>query len=506
MKIFFDLKFNNILEKNLSRSEQEPKKEQTLQFQNPDPKQNIVLKKSFFYRPPTWASLVIIGLIIFSLVFSSLAIKTQSQIKDCQEIFTKIKDEFDLQDSECDLHIVFVSNNDLKIESLKEKQRLFLARKFLYETKKQKSTEEQEVYNTLSIFPEFQDLDLILAEIQKDLQEKLSYEEKVIILKNLKNAQSNEVKKRKNQFRKEINQTRTLVSQVGIDENKKKEFELFEQESLNLLESEIEDTTKASKVVNLDTQIKYWNKELNTRLAKVDIPPSNPVLPLEEEKELLSKIKFVTEKQTQINQSQIDCKMMKCLSITFDDGPMKDNTDRVLNYLKERNVQATFYVIGNKIRANEDLLLRMQAEGHEVANHTWTHSNLTAISLDQAKEEIRLTSEEIKRVTGVLPFTYRPPYGAINEQLIKEIALPAVKWAVDPKDWKDRNADLVARRVINSVKPNQIILLHDIHSSSVDSVPWILDTLIAEGYVFVPINKILGYQDNPEKIPKGVVY
>ena len=178
------------------------------------------------------------------------------------------------------------------------------------------------------------------------------------------------------------------------------------------------------------------------------------------------------------------------VAITFDDGPSTVYTEILLDGLKERGVKATFFLTGREIQYSEDVVRRMSEEGHIVGNHTYSHIDLKRSNYATSKEEIEKTNECIKRVTGKTPEYIRPPYGDWDERLLEETDMSIVLWSVDPEDWKDQNASIVANRVIKNTKPGDIILLHDIFKTSVNAAFIIIDELQRKGYEFVTIDKI----------------
>lgn len=178
------------------------------------------------------------------------------------------------------------------------------------------------------------------------------------------------------------------------------------------------------------------------------------------------------------------------VAITFDDGPSTVYTEILLDGLKERGVRATFFLTGREIQYSKNVVKRMSDEGHIVGNHTYSHIDLKRTDYAKAKEEIEKTNECIKKVTGKTPKYIRPPYGDWDDWLLEETDMSIVLWSVDPEDWKDQNAEIVARRVIKSTKPGDVILLHDIFKTSVEAALIIVDELQNEGYEFVTIDKI----------------
>lgn len=179
----------------------------------------------------------------------------------------------------------------------------------------------------------------------------------------------------------------------------------------------------------------------------------------------------------------------KYIALTFDDGPRRGTTERLLDGLRERGASATFFLVGEEIAGSEDLVRRMAAEGHQVGNHTWSHVRLAGTAPETAEEEVRRTQAALEELLGEGTYWLRPPYGLIDEDM--ETDVPMVKWSVDPRDWESRNAAQVTQAVLRDARPNAIILLHDIYPSSVEAALKIVDTLEAEGYWFVTVEELL---------------
>lgn len=185
------------------------------------------------------------------------------------------------------------------------------------------------------------------------------------------------------------------------------------------------------------------------------------------------------------------------LALTFDDGPDPRNTPRVLKALRERNVTATFFMIGRNVNAHPDLAAQVLAEGHEVANHSYTHPKLSRYSNSRVISELERCQQAIHTATGVTPVWFRPPYGAWATKrqgplAVKE-SLGVAMWSVDTNDWRDRNARIVTKRAVGNAKPGSIILMHDIHRSTADAVPAILDGLLDRGYEMTTMSGFLGH-------------
>jgi peptidoglycan-N-acetylglucosamine deacetylase len=183
------------------------------------------------------------------------------------------------------------------------------------------------------------------------------------------------------------------------------------------------------------------------------------------------------------------------VAMTFDDGPSAENTPRLLEMLKQRNIKATFFLIGQNAASNPDLVRRILAEGHEVGNHSWTHPQLSKLSDDRVTAEITKTQDAIKEAGGFTPTLLRPPYGAITarqrEWIETRFGLNIILWSVDPFDWKRPGASVITQRILSQARPGAIILSHDIHKQTVDAMPATLDGLIAKGYKFATVSQLI---------------
>lgn len=179
------------------------------------------------------------------------------------------------------------------------------------------------------------------------------------------------------------------------------------------------------------------------------------------------------------------------VALTFDDGPHQTCTPALLNGLKQREVKATFFLMGENIAGKEPLVQRMQAEGHLIGNHGYRHIQMTKEEAEQACADIEQTEKLIQSITGKRPEYLRPPYGDWNEQLECRVNLTTVLWNVDSLDWKFQNTDRIVRRVEKDVKDGDIILMHDIFSTSVEAALRIVDDLQKRGYEFVTVEELL---------------
>lgn len=179
------------------------------------------------------------------------------------------------------------------------------------------------------------------------------------------------------------------------------------------------------------------------------------------------------------------------IAITFDDGPRQSTTGKLLDGLKERGVKATFFLVGEKVEDNQEIVARMHEEGHLIGNHTFSHIQLSKVSSTEAYNEIVKTNTAIEQVTGEPVKYIRPPYGSYSNKLLMQINMTPVLWTVDPKDWNSDNIGQIVKAVVDNVKCGDIILMHDIYDTSVTAALEIIDALKAKGYLFVTVDQML---------------
>ena len=182
----------------------------------------------------------------------------------------------------------------------------------------------------------------------------------------------------------------------------------------------------------------------------------------------------------------------KVIALTFDDGP-GSYTAHLLDILDQYGAKATFFLIGSKVSGQASVVRSIQARGHQLGNHSWSHPELPKLSVDQIAGEIDRTNEAIRQATGVKPSILRPPYGAVNGVVLEQLRLrnmSSILWSVDTRDWADRNSQIVCSRAVAGARPGAVILMHDIHQTSVNAVPCILSSLKQQGYSFVTIQRL----------------
>lgn len=187
----------------------------------------------------------------------------------------------------------------------------------------------------------------------------------------------------------------------------------------------------------------------------------------------------------------------KYISLTFDDGPNPDTTPRLLDILKAKGVTATFFMLGQNVAKNEALAKRVADEGHEVASHSYSHPQLTSVDATRVKEEVQKTDKAIYHAVGTLPTDFRPPYGAVNQEVATLIGKPIIQWSVDSQDWQSHNANAIIKRINDTAYNDTIVLMHDIHPDTVDAVPEVIDSLRAAGFEILPSKELLGHKSKP---------
>lgn len=180
------------------------------------------------------------------------------------------------------------------------------------------------------------------------------------------------------------------------------------------------------------------------------------------------------------------------VALTFDDGPSSEYTPLLLDGLRERNVKASFFVIGSNIEkeGGEEIIRRIYEEGHLIGNHTWHHVDLSDLSTEDAWKELEMTDSLIKAITGEETALVRPPFGEFPRSMEEPDKL-YVKWTVDSRDWVTKDTQEIVRKVVTDTEENDIILMHDCYETSVEAALQIIDTLSERGYEFVTVDRLL---------------
>lgn len=193
----------------------------------------------------------------------------------------------------------------------------------------------------------------------------------------------------------------------------------------------------------------------------------------------------------------------KLIAFTFDDGP-GPYTERLLDGLKARGVKATFFMLGSRAQTYSSTAARVYREGHQVANHSYDHPELTALSDQSVKNQIQSTNNYLTKACGGSGYVVRPPYGSVNQRVKAAIGAPVVLWSVDTRDWQVLNANTVTNNILRDSFDGAIVLMHDIYATSVDGALSAIDTLKSRGYEFVTVREL--FRRRGRTMKNGEVY
>lgn len=186
----------------------------------------------------------------------------------------------------------------------------------------------------------------------------------------------------------------------------------------------------------------------------------------------------------------VNCDLVPCVAVTYDDGPSGELTPQLLDTLKSKDVPATFFVLGDLVNVFPEIVKRAVDEGHVVASHTFNHPELPFISLENAKEQVLGTTNLIEEVTGTRSNQFRPPYGSYNKAILEAVQMPAMLWSVDTNDWRKPGPAALINEAVNGPNAGGIILFHDIHTDSVSVAPSVIDGLIERGFTLVTTTQL----------------
>lgn len=188
----------------------------------------------------------------------------------------------------------------------------------------------------------------------------------------------------------------------------------------------------------------------------------------------------------------------KEIALTFDISYNERNIDEILNILDKYNVKATFFVVGKWIDKNEEVVKKIHKNGHEIGNHSYSHTDFNKISEEEIKKELETTSKKIKNITGEDVKIFRPPYGELNENGVKTCELlgyKVVNWDVDSMDWKNIKSVYIVDRVAQNVTLGSIVLFHGDANNVGEYLENIIKHFQKNGYKMLKISDLL-YEDN----------
>ena len=188
----------------------------------------------------------------------------------------------------------------------------------------------------------------------------------------------------------------------------------------------------------------------------------------------------------------------KAVALTFDAAWGADRTEEISDIIAEYDACATFFSVGMWADKYPDQLRMLSESGRfEIGTHSNTHPDMGGMSATEIKEELTLSCDIIERVTGKRPDLFRPPYGSYSDVLISsasELGLTTIQWDVDTLDWKGISAGEIAERVLGSVRPGSIVLMHNNGEHTAEALPLVLEGLKAMGYTFMTVGDMI-YRD-----------
>lgn len=193
----------------------------------------------------------------------------------------------------------------------------------------------------------------------------------------------------------------------------------------------------------------------------------------------------------------------KLIALTFDDGP-SHNTSKLLDILNKYQVKATFFLVGTNIKKEESVVKKMDSYGMEIGNHTYSHRVLSRLSTENIKLEVDKTNDLIYNITGKYPTIFRPSYGQSSKKIRNASNMPIIIWNIDTLDWKYHSSNRIVNSVLAKVKEGDIILMHDLYTSSINAVDKLIPELLERGYMPVTISELFYYHNI--ELQEGKVY
>jgi peptidoglycan/xylan/chitin deacetylase (PgdA/CDA1 family) len=188
----------------------------------------------------------------------------------------------------------------------------------------------------------------------------------------------------------------------------------------------------------------------------------------------------------------------KQIAITFDDGPSKNYTPEILSALKENNIEAAFFCIGNRIAGNEEIVNRIKKEGHIIGNHSYSHDFwFDLFSSKKMINDINLMKEVVREIVGLSPKLFRPPYGVTNPNLTKAIIKSnhtSIGWNIRSMDTVIKDERKLMQKIKSAIKPGAIILFHDTCKITLDILPELIKYVKGEGYEIIRLDKMCNLQ------------
>ena len=195
------------------------------------------------------------------------------------------------------------------------------------------------------------------------------------------------------------------------------------------------------------------------------------------------------------------------VALTFDDGPKSDVGNALMDELEAVDGRGTFFVVGERLEEHKEELQRMVDEGHEIANHSWDHDlSLTSKGVDYIRSEFSKTDDKLRKLVGIETTLVRLPGGKITDDVKAAVTKPMIYWSLDTEDWKSRNAQSVESMVDGHVVDGDIILMHELYSSTEEACREIIPRLHEEGFQLVTVSELIQFRNAEVSGGNGVQY
>lgn len=182
------------------------------------------------------------------------------------------------------------------------------------------------------------------------------------------------------------------------------------------------------------------------------------------------------------------------IALTYDDGPYAPVGNKIMDVLEQFNGRATFFMVGDRVRSYSTEVKRMVSNGHEVANHTYNHKYLNKLDAASIRSQVEQCNQVIQEVTGVRPSLMRLPGGNQNATVRQNIGMPIILWNIDTRDWATKNAQKTIDAVLGKVKDGDIVLMHELYSSTADATATFVPQLAAQGFQFVTVSELAQFK------------
>ena len=193
------------------------------------------------------------------------------------------------------------------------------------------------------------------------------------------------------------------------------------------------------------------------------------------------------------------------VALTFDDGPHPTNTDALLDILEENGAVATFFQVGQNLWKDPDAVRRAEEMGCEIGSHSYRHADLSKLSADAIAADLQKADAAFIEVLGHAPTLLRPPYGAMNSAVKSTTGRSIITWSIDTEDWRSRNAEKVIAAVQGAGDLNgQVVLMHDVHASTIEAAETLVPWLMEQGYQLVTVSELITLHYGDQVLPNGL--